>query len=81
MVACKGMRLTQRRAWLPAPWGGSRPTWPRCMPAPVPDHVDPAHAAVALAAAAAVTAARQVLLRAWPDFAAASRAANDQARG
>ncbi len=51
------------------------------MLAPVPDHVDPAHAALALAAAAGVTAARQALLRVWPDFAAASRTANDQARG
>ncbi len=71
----------QRRARHYPPRGASRYTKPRCMLAPVPDHVDPAHAALALAAAAGVTAARQALLRVWPDFAAASRTANDQARG
>lgn len=44
----------------------------------VPDHVSPGHAVVAVAAAAAVTAARQALLQTWPDFAAASQRSNHQ---
>jgi hypothetical protein len=41
---------------------------------------EPSHAAWALAAAAGVTAARLALMSAWPDFRAASDAANQQAR-
>ena len=44
----------------------------------VPDDVAPASIAAALGAAAAVTAARQALLRVWPAFAAASQRSNRQ---
>ena len=44
----------------------------------VPHEASAAHAAVAVAAAAGVTAARQALLGAWPEFAAASQRSNKQ---
>jgi len=47
------------------------------MPA-VPHQASAAHAAVAVAAAAGVTAARQALLGVWPEFASASHRSNKQ---
>lgn len=44
----------------------------------MPDIVAPASIAAALAAAAAVTAGRQALLRVWPAFATASQRSNRQ---
>ena len=44
----------------------------------VPHQASAAHAAVAVAAAAGVTAARQALMGAWPEFASASHRSNKQ---
>lgn len=41
---------------------------------------EPSHWAVAAGVGVGVTAARQVLLAVWPDFAAASKRANEQVR-
>ena len=49
------------------------PLWPA-----VPHQASAAHAAVAVASAAGVTAARHALLSVWPEFAAASQRSNQQ---
>ena len=53
---------------------------PEAVPNAVPSELSLARGAVAVGAAAGVTAVRQLLLRVWPQFAEASDRSNEQAR-